>query len=78
MSEYVEDRFTEEELLIMDVALNEFIWSLDDELDSWDRVNGDGLGRDDSEWDVIYDMLQSAEEISDALQDILCGIDEYA
>jgi len=72
-----EDRFTEHELLIIDVALNEFIWSLEDELDSWDKVNGDGLGRDEYEWDTIFEMLQNAEDISEALQDVLLGVDEY-
>ncbi len=77
MSEYVEDRFSEDELLIMDVALNEFIWSLDDELESWDRLHGEGFTRDEYEYDIIEDMLFDAEALSEALQEILCRADEY-
>jgi len=74
---YNEDRFSEDELLILDVALTEFIMSLDDELDTWDRVNGEGFLRDEADYDYIEDMLFQAEEVSDALQDILVGVDEY-
>lgn len=71
-----DDRFTADELLILDVALNEFIWNLEDELDSWDRVNGEGFERGEDEWTIVFEMLTEAEELSDALQEILMDVEE--
>ena len=65
------DMFTAEDLLILDTALNEFIWSLEDELDTWDAQNGDGFQKDDFEYNLIFDMLLDAENLSDEMQELL-------
>lgn len=70
---------TEEDLLIVDVALNEFIWNLEEELDTWDNYDkmDDGFDRSDEEWNILHDMILDAENVSDTIQSMILLESEY-
>lgn len=61
------NNFTTQELNIIDVALMEFIWSLDSELAHMEMDEQ----ATDQEIDDLVDMLETAEELHDELVQIL-------
>ncbi len=63
------DYFTNQDLLILDIALTEFMWGLEEELDSWDH--DDLTVESDNEYDTTLEMLTDCEELSDCIQELL-------
>lgn len=68
----MDDIFTRDELLIIDVALTELIWSLDDELDAANNTGYDvHYNVDEDEYSRTYQLAIDAEGVLDIVQEIL-------
>ena len=66
--------FTDQELLVIDVALTELAWALEEELDYLE----DDDQSIDSEYDKVLEQLTIAEELITELHDVMdTEVNEY-
>ena len=69
-------QFNHEELLIIDVALNEFLWNLGDEQATWEKYGGQDFARNDEDYELISQMIEDTELLSDQVQSCLVELEK--
>ncbi len=73
------DALSYHELQIISVALQEFIWNLEDELDAWDLYDDeyDLFNRDPQEFKDLIDQLHDTIELLEDIDLILMEEEAY-